>query len=105
MTTEFRCSECLLRQPAPAFTRTQLMDSAIEEGALVLERTIDVHIKSLRRKLGVAGEFIETVRRRRLPLQGRPGRGKVNPVSEPERRARGCPTLAWLGLRKIQFKL
>ena len=60
--TEFRLLECLLRQPGRAFTRTQLMDSAIEEGALVLERTIDVHIKSLRRKLGVAGDYIETVR-------------------------------------------
>ena len=35
--TEFRLLECLLRQPGRAFTRTQLMDSAIEEGALVLE--------------------------------------------------------------------
>ena len=60
--TEFRLLECLLRQPGRAFTRTQLMDSAIDEGALVLERTIDVHIKSLRRKLGPAGDFIETVR-------------------------------------------
>ena len=60
--TEFRLLECMLRQPGRAFTRTQLMDSAIEEGALVLERTIDVHIKSLRRKLGKACDFIETVR-------------------------------------------
>jgi len=60
--TEFRLLECMLRQPGRAFTRTQLMDSAIEEGALVLERTIDVHIKSLRRKLGAEQEFIETVR-------------------------------------------
>jgi len=60
--TEFRLLECMLRQPGRAFTRTQLMDSAIEEGALVLERTIDVHIKSLRRKLGAACDYIETVR-------------------------------------------
>ena len=60
--TEFRLLECLLRQPGRAFTRTQLMDSAIEEGALVLERTIDVHIKSLRKKLGEERDFIETVR-------------------------------------------
>jgi|ERR1043165_1168937 two-component system phosphate regulon response regulator PhoB len=60
--TEFRLLECLLRQPGRAFTRTQLMDSAIEEGALVLERTIDVHIKSLRRKLGGEQDYIETVR-------------------------------------------
>src|SRR5579884_3339217 len=60
--TEFRLLECLLRQPGRAFTRAQLMDTAIGDGAIVLERTIDVHIKSLRRKLGQAGEMIETVR-------------------------------------------
>jgi two-component system, OmpR family, phosphate regulon response regulator PhoB len=60
--TEFRLLECLLRQPGRAFTRPQLMDVAIGEGAIVLERTIDVHIKTLRRKLGGEQEFIETVR-------------------------------------------
>ncbi len=59
--TEFRLLECLLRQPGRAFTRHQLMDAAIGEGAIVLERTIDVHIKTLRRKLGAA-DLIETVR-------------------------------------------
>jgi two-component system, OmpR family, phosphate regulon response regulator PhoB len=64
--TEFRLLECLLRQPGRAFTRHQLMDSAIGDGSIVLERTIDVHVKSLRKKLGDAKggspEFIETVR-------------------------------------------
>ena len=59
--TEFRLLECLLRQPGRAFTRAQLMDAAIGEGAVVLDRTIDVHIKTLRRKLGSA-DYIETVR-------------------------------------------
>jgi two-component system phosphate regulon response regulator PhoB len=59
--TEFRLLECLLRQPGRAFTRHQLMDAAIGEGAIVLERTIDVHVKTLRRKLGSA-DLIETVR-------------------------------------------
>src|SRR5215469_5182970 len=59
--TEFRLLECLLRQPGRAFTRHQLMDASIGEGAIVLERTIDVHIKTLRRKLGTA-DLIETVR-------------------------------------------
>jgi two-component system phosphate regulon response regulator PhoB len=59
--TEFRLLECLLRQPGRAFTRHQLMDAAIGEGAIVLERTIDVHIKTLRRKLG-SSDLIETVR-------------------------------------------
>jgi two-component system phosphate regulon response regulator PhoB len=60
--TEFRLLECLLRQPGRAFSRPQLMDVAIGEGAIVLERTIDVHIKTLRKKLGVKQDFIETVR-------------------------------------------
>jgi two-component system phosphate regulon response regulator PhoB len=60
--TEFRLLETLVRQPGRAFTRSQLMDAAIGEGAVVLERTIDVHVKSLRRKLGSAAELIETVR-------------------------------------------
>jgi two-component system phosphate regulon response regulator PhoB len=59
--TEFRLLECLVRQPGRAFTRHQLMDAAIGDGAIVLERTIDVHIKTLRRKLG-AMDLIETVR-------------------------------------------
>ena len=59
--TEFRLLECLVRQPGRAFTRHQLMDAAIGEGAIVLERTIDVHIKTLRSKLGDS-DLIETVR-------------------------------------------
>ena len=38
-----------------------LMDAAVGD-TIVLERTIDVHIKSLRRKLADVGERIETVR-------------------------------------------
>jgi two-component system phosphate regulon response regulator PhoB len=60
--TEFRLLECLLRQPGRAFSRPQLMDIAIGQGSIVLERTIDVHVKSLRKKLGPAGNHIETVR-------------------------------------------
>ncbi len=62
--TEFKLLECLLRQPGRAFTRHQLMDAAIGEGAVVLERTIDVHVKTLRKKIEGNGEdeLIETVR-------------------------------------------
>jgi two-component system phosphate regulon response regulator PhoB len=60
--TEFRLLETLMRQPGRAFSRQDLMESAIGDGAIVLERTIDVHIKSLRRKLGTMGDYIETVR-------------------------------------------
>src|SRR5262245_1558211 len=60
--TEFRLLECLVRQPGRAFSRAQLMDAAIGEGSIVLERTIDVHVKTLRKKLDQSGELIETVR-------------------------------------------
>jgi two-component system, OmpR family, phosphate regulon response regulator PhoB len=63
--TEFRLLETLVRQPGRAFSRHQLMDSAIGEGSIVLERTIDVHIKTLRQKMTHAGgapDLIETVR-------------------------------------------
>lgn len=60
--TEFRLLEVLVRQAGRAFTRYELMDAAIGEDAVVLERTIDVHIKSLRKKLGDSADLIETVR-------------------------------------------
>lgn len=63
--TEFRLLECLVRQPGRAFSRYQLMDAAIGDGSIVSERTIDVHIKTLRKKLdqrGASPELIETVR-------------------------------------------
>ena len=50
-----------MKQPGRAFTRHDLMEAAVGD-AIVLERTIDVHIKALRRKLGRTGDFIETVR-------------------------------------------
>jgi two-component system, OmpR family, phosphate regulon response regulator PhoB len=63
--TEFKLLEVMLRQPGRAFSRHQLMDAAIGEGSIVLERTIDVHVKTLRKKLaakGTPGDMIETVR-------------------------------------------
>jgi two-component system phosphate regulon response regulator PhoB len=60
--TEFRLLWSLLRQPGRAFSRLELMEAAMGDDTLVLERTIDVHIKSLRQKLGAHAERIETVR-------------------------------------------
>jgi two-component system phosphate regulon response regulator PhoB len=60
--TEFRLLEALIRQAGRAFNRHELMDAAMGEDSIVLERTIDVHIKSLRKKLGDGADLIETVR-------------------------------------------
>ena len=60
--TEFRLLETLLQQAGRAFTRGELMDCAISQHTVVLERTIDVHVKSLRQKMGESAPLIETVR-------------------------------------------
>lgn len=60
--TEFRLLEALVRRVGRAFSRNELMDAGMGEDAVVLERTIDVHIKSLRKKLGDHAAMVETVR-------------------------------------------
>ncbi|MBI2923724.1 MAG: response regulator [Planctomycetes bacterium] len=60
--TEFRLLQALMRRPGQVFSRDRLIDGAIGEDAHVVDRTIDVHVTSLRRKLGRAGATIETVR-------------------------------------------
>ncbi|MEZ6094217.1 MAG: response regulator [Pirellulaceae bacterium] len=60
--SEFRLLDTLIRQPGRAFDRSELIDSALGSDALVLERTIDVHIRSLRKKMGELADCIQTVR-------------------------------------------
>jgi two-component system, OmpR family, alkaline phosphatase synthesis response regulator PhoP len=60
--TEFRILSHLARHPGRVFSRYQILDGIQGQDSFVLDRTIDVHIAALRRKLGVFGERIETVR-------------------------------------------
>ena len=60
--SEFSLLDALMRQPGRAFTRHDLIDAALGGDAIVLERTIDVHIRSLRKKLDQFADVIETVR-------------------------------------------
>lgn len=60
--TEFRLLFTLMRQPGRTFNRNELMDASRGEDANALERTIDVHVRSLRNKLGDRSQFVETVR-------------------------------------------
>lgn len=60
--TEFKLLWTLTRHPGRPFRRSELMDICRGEDANALERTIDVHIRSLRQKLLVKAELVETVR-------------------------------------------
>ena len=60
--SEFRLLDTLIRQPGRAFGRNELIDAALGADTLVLERTIDVHIRSLRKKLDTMADTIQTVR-------------------------------------------
>jgi len=59
---EFNILDFLSRYPGRAFSRDQIMDGAWKEGKFVVDRAVDVHMRALRKKLGKAGDFIETVR-------------------------------------------
>ena len=60
--TQFRLVAVLVQEPNRVFTRAELVEQAI--GTVVEERTVDVHIKEIRRKLGSSGGRIEAVRGR-----------------------------------------
>lgn len=60
--TEFRVLQFLARRPGWVFTRGQIMDAVRGEDHIVTERSVDVQIVGLRKKLGACGAYIETVR-------------------------------------------
>jgi two-component system phosphate regulon response regulator PhoB len=60
--TEFQLLHLLARRPGWVFTRNQIIDKVRGEGCAVTDRSVDVHIVGLRRKLGACGKYIETIR-------------------------------------------
>ncbi|TAN37345.1 MAG: response regulator transcription factor [Verrucomicrobia bacterium] len=60
--TEFGILHFLARHPGWVYTREQIVDEVHGEDYPVTDRSIDVQMVNLRRKLGPAGECIETVR-------------------------------------------
>ncbi|MEM8735427.1 MAG: response regulator transcription factor [Planctomycetota bacterium] len=60
--SEFKLLAALLANPGRAFERSELIETALGDDTLVLERTIDVHVRAIRRKLGDCAEVVETVR-------------------------------------------
>lgn len=60
--TEFQVLAFLSRRPGWVFTRTQIVDAVRGEDYPVTDRSVDVQIVGLRKKLGSSGKYIETVR-------------------------------------------
>ncbi|MBP7461144.1 MAG: response regulator transcription factor [Candidatus Delongbacteria bacterium] len=60
--TEFRILNILANKPGRVYSRESLLDQLWGQDKIVLDRTIDVHIKNLRDKLGPAGSCIKNIR-------------------------------------------
>jgi two-component system alkaline phosphatase synthesis response regulator PhoP len=60
--TEFNILLLLARRPGWVFTRSQIFHAVRGDRYHVTERSVDVHIRGLRKTLGGAAEYLETVR-------------------------------------------
>jgi two-component system response regulator BaeR len=58
---EFRVLRALAQKPGRIYSRGQLLDLAYEDRRIVLDRTIDSHIKNLRRKLADVMPGVELI--------------------------------------------
>ena len=62
---EFDLLACLVAEPGRVFTRAQLIDRVWGDGFAITDRTVDSHVKGLRKKVVEAGgdpNLVETVR-------------------------------------------
>lgn len=60
--TEFSLLHFLAKRKGWVFTRNQIIDAVQGEDYPVTDRSVDVQIVGLRKKLGAAGDYIETIR-------------------------------------------
>ena len=71
---EYELLHLFLSQPGIAFTRVQLLSSVWNTEYMGETRTVDMHIRTLRQKLGTYGHLIETVRNVGYRLEGNHGK-------------------------------
>ena len=60
--TEFRILQFMASRPGRVLKRDEIIEAALDRDNDVFDRTIDVHITSIRRKLGKSADLVETVR-------------------------------------------
>ena len=68
---EYELLKLFLSQPGVAFTREQLLQKVWNTDYVAESRTVDMHIRTLRQKLGAYGNIIETVRNVGYRLEGK----------------------------------
>ena len=68
---ENELQKLFLSQPGVAFTREQLLQKIWNTDYIAESRTVDMHIRTLRQKLGSYGNIIETVRNVGYRLEGK----------------------------------
>ena len=59
---EFRLLKMFLQNPGRVFNRDQILNNVFEDGRIVLDRTVDTHVKNLRHKLKSASPEHEYIR-------------------------------------------
>ena len=60
--TEFKILLVLAGRPGRVFSRDEILDHLWGHDKIVLDRTVDVHIKNLREKLGPAARLVKNIR-------------------------------------------
>lgn len=60
--TEFRLLTYLANNPGRVFSREQLLSRSMGDEVVVVDRNIDVHIRGIRKKMGLEPPLIETIR-------------------------------------------
>lgn len=60
--TEFKILEALVKRRGRVLTRSQILDLLGQDRQFVLDRTVDVHILNIRKKLKDYGQIIQTIR-------------------------------------------
>ncbi|MFA6470834.1 MAG: response regulator [Candidatus Latescibacterota bacterium] len=60
--TEFNILHYLMKKPGWVFTRNQIINAIKGDDYPVTERSVDVQIVGLRKKLGFAGKYVQTIR-------------------------------------------
>jgi len=60
--TEFKLLEFIIQRQGVVLSRDKILDNVFGYEASIYDRTVDAHMKSLRKKLGKARGYIETIR-------------------------------------------